>query len=359
MFGLSLKKKPLIGIDISSTSIKLIELSQQPGGASPHFRVEHSAIEPLPAGAVVEKKIADVELVGKAVRKAVVGSGTRTKGAAVALAGSAVITKVISMSEALGDTEIENQIQLDADQYIPYPLEEVNIDFQVLGPTKGSPAMVDVLLVASLQENVDDRVSVLEQADLTPVVVDVEAYAMENACTLVLGAESEVQPEPTQTVAVADIGASTMTLHVLHQGRIVYTREQNFGGQQLMDEVQRRYGLSNDVAARKILDGEVAEGYQNDVLGPFKEALAQQIGRALQFFYSGTSFNRVSRILLAGRPASIPEIDLLVAERLRLPTRVANPFHQMSLSRAIKAQDLKREAPGMMIAVGLALRGFD
>lgn len=358
MFGLSRKKKPLIGIDISSTAIKLIELSQLPGGAGPRFRVEHSAIEPLPAGAVVEKKIADAEQVGKALRKAVVSTGTRTRRAAAAVAGSAVITKIISMSEAFGEAEIENQIQLDADQYIPYPLEEVNLDFQVLGRTAGNSAMVDVLLVASRQENVDDRVSVLEQADLTPVVVDVEAYAMANACALLLNGEPEAQRDPSETVAVADIGAASMTLHVLHQGRIVYTREQSFGGQQLLDEVQRRYGLSKEVAAGKIIDGEVADGYQRDVLGPFNEALAQQIGRALQFFYSGSSFNRVSQVVLAGRPAGIPEIDLLVADRLRLPTRVANPFHQMSLAPTV-SRDLMREAPGMMIAVGLALRGFD
>ncbi len=197
----------------------------------------------------------------------------------------------------------------------------------------------------------------LEIAGLTAVVVDVEAYAMENACSLILGSRGDEHTE--QTVAVADVGASTTTLHVLHEGQVVYTREQNFGGQQLIDEVQRRYGLPRDQATQKILDGDVAENYDTEVLSPFKEALAQQISRALQFFYSGTTFSRVDQVILAGGAASIRKIDELVEERLGLPTMVANPFTQMSLSPRVKAQELMREAPGLMVAVGLALRGFD
>ena len=361
MFGLGSKIKPLVGIDISSTAIKLIELSRLPVQTAAAFRVEHFAIEPLPPDALIEKKIADVERVAATIRKAVGRTGTRAKRAAVAVAGSAVITKVIAMAGTLSDAEMENQIQLEADQYIPYPLEEVNLDFQVVGPTKGNPSMVDVLLVASRQENVDDRVGVLEASGLTPAVVDVEAYAMENACSLILAEEAgtETNLKSARTVAVADVGAATTTLHVMHEGQIVYTREQNFGGQQLLEEVQRRYGLSRDVALSRMLEGDVAQGYETDVLGPFKEALAQQIGRALQFFYSGTSFNHVDRILLAGRPASIPGIDVLMAERLKLPAAVANPFRGMSISPSVNTRELMREAPGMMVAVGLALRGFD
>jgi type IV pilus assembly protein PilM len=361
MFGLSSKIKPLIGIDISSTAIKLIELSRLPVQTAAAYRVECFAIEPLPPGALVEKKIADVDRVAATIRKAVGSTGTRATRAAVAVAGSAVITKVIAIAGTLSDAEMEDQIQLEADQYIPYPLEEVNLDFQVVGQTKGNPSMVDVLLVASRQENVEERVAALEAAGLTPAVVDVEAYAMENACSLILGEEApaETDLEAVRTVAVADVGAATTTLHVMHEGQIVHTREQNFGGQQLLDEVQRRYRLSREMALGKILDGDVAERYETDVLGSFKEALAQQIGRALQFFYSGTSFDRVDRILLAGRPASIPGIDLLMSERLGLPAAVANPLRRMSISPCVKTQELMREAPGMMVAVGLALRGFD
>lgn len=357
MFGLSRKNSPLLGIDISSTAIKLIELSRSSGAPMPHYRVEHYAIEPLPPNAVAEKKIVEPEAVGECIRKAVTRAGTKTRRAAIAVAGSAAITKVITMSATLTDAEMENQIQFEADQYIPYPLEEVNLDFDVIGPTKNAPDLVDVLLAASRQENVDDRLSALDFAGLTPVIVDVEAYAMENACSLIQQMQGEKRG--ARTLAVIDAGAATTTLHVLEEGRIIYTREQNFGGQQLREEVQRRYGLSREQATQQILDGDVAETYEVDVLGPFKEALAQQIGRALQFFYSGTTFNKVDQILLAGGPAGIPRIDTLVEERLKVPTLVANPFNQMSLSPDIKSQQLMRAAPGMMVAVGLALRGFD
>ncbi|MTW22362.1 pilus assembly protein PilM [Allochromatium palmeri] len=357
MFGLTRKNSPLLGIDISTTAIKLIELSRTATTPAPRFRVEHYAIEPLPSTAIVEKKIVDPEVVGDCIQRALLRSGAKTKRAAVALAGAAVITKVINLPAVLKDAEMEAQIQIDADQYIPYPLEEVNLDFNVIGPSPNDPSLVEVLLVASRSENVDDRISVLESADLTPMVVDVEAYAMENACLMLMGAQGDEKGAPI--LGVVDVGSSTTTLHVLSAGRIIYTREQNFGGRQLKEEVQRRYGLTDEQAAQQIRDGNVADAYESEVLNPFKEALAQQIGRALQFFYSGTTFNSVDRILLSGGSASLPRVDALVEERLKIPTSVANPFSQMSFSPRINSQQLMREGPGMMVAVGLALRGFD
>ncbi|NVZ10211.1 pilus assembly protein PilM [Allochromatium humboldtianum] len=357
MFGLTRKNSPLLGIDISTTAIKLIELSRTATTPVPRFRVEHYAVEPLPGTAIVEKRIVEHEVVGDGIRRALARSGAKTKRAAVALAGAAVITKVINLPAALKDAEMESQIQLDADQYIPYPLEEVNLDFSVLGPSPSDPALVEVLLAASRRENVDDRISVLEIAGLTPLVVDVEAYAMEHACSMFLDGKGDGKEAPI--LGVVDVGASTTTLHVFSEGRIMYTREQNFGGRQLRDEVQRRYGLTDEQSAQKIRDGDVADTYEIEVLNPFKEALAQQIGRALQFFYSGTTFSRVDRILLAGGSAGIPGVDALVEERLRIPATVANPFSQMSFAPRVNSKSLMREAPGMMVAVGLALRGFD
>lgn len=357
MFSFGRKKTGLLGIDISSTMIKLIELSQTGGTSSSPFHVVTYAVEPLPANAVVEKKISDVDVVGQTIHKAVVRSGTKATRAAVAVSGSAVITKVISMASALSPAAMETQIQLEADQYIPYPLEEVNIDFDVLGPSSSSPDMVDVLLAASRRENVNDRVIALEIGGLSAAVVDVEAYAMENACALVLRARGE--DDRDKTVAIADLGAGTTNLHVLHEGRIVYTREQNFGGRQLIDQIQHRYALPRDQAMQKLLDGTLPETFETELLEPFKETLAQQIGRALQFSYSANPFSRVDRIILAGGSAGIRKIDELVEERLGIHTVVANPFTHMSLAPHIKAQDINRDAPSLMIAVGLALRGFD
>jgi type IV pilus assembly protein PilM len=298
-----------------------------------------------------------VQAVGETIGKAVARSGTKTKNAAAAVSGSTVITKTISMSATLSDAEMETQIQLEADQYIPYPLEEVNIDFDVLGPSDSGTNMVDVLLAASRRENVDDRVVALEIGGLTATIVDVEVYAMESACTLIVGGQDEDDGE--RTVAVADVGATTTTLHVLHDGLTIYTREQNFGGFQLIEEAQRRYGLARSQALKQVVEGGLPENYSTDVLRPFKEALAQQLGRALQFFYSSSTFNRVDRIILAGGSAGIRGIDELVEERLGIGALVANPFTHMTLSHKVRAPILNRDAPALMIAVGLALRGFD
>jgi type IV pilus assembly protein PilM len=357
MFTFGRKKPALLGLDISSTAVKLIELSQASGAAESMYRVEHYAVEPLPPNAVVEKKIANVQTVGETIQKAVARSGTKTKNAAAAVSGSAVITKVISMSATLSDSEMEAQIQLEADQYVPYPLEEVNIDFDVLGPSDVGDNMVDVLLAASRQENVDDRVAAMEVGGLTATIIDVEAYAMESACALLLGARDEEGGE--RTLAVADIGATSTTLNVLHDGQIVYTREQNFGGLQLIEEVQRRYGMARDQALRQVVEGGLPDNYEAEVLIPYKEALAQQIGRALQFFYSASTFNRVDEIVLAGGSASVRGIDELVEDRLGTATIIANPFTHMSLSSKVRAADLNRDAPALMVAVGLALRGFN
>ena len=356
MFSFGRKRTALLGVDISSTTVKVIELSQSSGASASMFRVEAYAVEPLPPNAVVEKKIADVDAVGRTIHKAAAHSGTKATRAAVAVSGSAVITKVIPMGASLSPAEMEAQIQLEADQYIPYPLEEVNIDFDVLGPSSSSTDLVDVLLAASRRENVDDRVTALEVGGLTAAVVDVEAYAMENACALLLGAR---EGRGAQTMAVADVGATTTNLHVLHEGRIVYTREQNFGGQQLIEEIQRRYAVPQDQALQKLIEGSLPAGFEPEVLTPFKEMLAQQIGRALQFFYSASTFNRVDRLIVAGGAAGLRQVDKLVEDRLGISTKVANPFAHMSLAAHIKAQDIARDAPSLMIAVGLALRGFD
>lgn len=353
----SRKNTALLGLDVSSTAIKLLELTQHNGRGVSRYRVESYAVEPLPPNSVVEKNISDVEAVGNAIRNVLRKAGTRTKRAAVAVSGSAVITKVISMPASLNDREMEGQIELEADQYIPYPLEEVNIDFEVLGTSEKNPEMMDVLLAASRSENVDDRVAALELAGLTCEIVDVEAYAMENACSQL----SEQWPDggEDQTIAVADIGATTTTLNVLHNRKIVYTREQNFGGRQLTEEIQRRYGLSMEEAGMAKRQGGLPDNYIPDVLEPFKEAMSQQVNRSIQFFFSASAHSNVDLVVLAGGCGSIPGVDELIQERLGVDTLVANPFANMSVSSKVKPQSLSNDAPALMIACGLALRSFD
>lgn len=357
MWFLSSKKTPVLGVDISSTVVKLLELSQRSGRDGVRYRVEGYGVEPLPQNAVVEKNIADVEAVGNSIRKLLKKVGTKNRHAAVAVSGSAVITKVITMSAALSDREMEGQIQLEADQYIPYPLEEVNLDFNVIGPSEKNPEMVDVLLAASRSENVDNRVAALEMAGLTCDIVDVEAYAMENACGQLVGQWPNGGDD--LTVAIADVGATTTTLNVMHNKKIIYTREQNFGGRQLTEEIQRRYGLSLEEAGMAKRQGGLPDNYVPEVLEPFKEAMSQQVNRSIQFFLGATQYSNVDLVVLAGGVSSIPGVDELIQDRLGVDVMVANPFANMSVASSVNPQGLSNDAPAMMIACGLALRSFD
>ena len=351
--GLITKSQPpLVGVDISSTAVKLLQLSR----TGNRYRVEHYAVEPLPPNAVVEKNIVEVEAVGEAIRRAMARSGSKARYAAAAVAGSAVITKLIPMPADLDDEEMESQIELEATNYIPYPIEEVNLDFEVLGAMPGNSEMVQVLLAASRSENVETRTSALELGGLTARVIDVEAFAIENAFALL--ADSLNVPRDG-VVAMVDVGATMTTLNILRNGRSLYSREQVFGGKQLTDEVMRRYGLSYEEAGLAKRQGGLPESYDIEVLEPFKEALVQQISRLLQFFYAGSEFNRVDQVVLAGGCASIPGVAAMVEEQLGVPTVVANPLAQMTLGPRVQAHALAQDAPALMIACGLALRSFD
>ncbi len=337
MLGLIKKKaNTLLGIDISSTSVKLLELSRSGG----RYKVEAYAVEPLPPNAVVEKNIVELEGVGQALSRVLVKAKTNLKSAVVAVAGSAVITKTIEMEAGLSEDELENQLKIEADQYIPYPLEEVAIDFEVQGLSARNPERVDVLL-----------------AGLTAKVVDVEAYALERSYALLssqLGADTD-----QLTVAVVDIGATMTTLSVLHNGRTIYTREQLFGGRQLTEEIQRRYGLSVEEAGLAKKQGGLPDDYDSEVLRPFKDAVVQQVSRSLQFFFAAGQFNDVDYIVLAGGTASIQDLDRLIQQKIGTPTLVANPFADMALNGKVNAGALASDAPALMIACGLALRSFD
>jgi len=346
------KKSQLLGVDISSTTIKLIELSQ----SGDRFRVEAFAVASLPQDSVVEKTINNIEEVAGALRSLHAQSRTKNKLVCTAVAGSSVITKTLQMPQGLNDDDMETQLTLEADQYIPYPLDEVAIDFEVQGAAAGRSDQVDVLLAACRRETIDARVDALELAELTPKVVDVEAYAMERAYELI---KRQWDIEDGATVAIVDIGATMTTLSVLHKGSTVYTREQLFGGKQLTDEIMRRYGLPLEEAGLAKKQGGLPDDYEQDVLEPFREAVVQQVARSLQFFFSSSDFNSVDCIVLAGGVSAMDGLEPLVAERLGSKTIVANPFADMSISPRVNAVALNSDAPAMMIACGLALRSFD
>ena len=381
MFEFARKQPPLLGIDIGSAAVKLLELGPAAGRRAEQglasLRVEALALAPLPPGAVVEKKIADVAQVGEAIASALRRSRSKTKRAAVAVAGSAVMTKILSLDADLSDAEMEMQIQLESDQYVPYPLDEVNLDFDVIGPTQGAVGRVDVLLAASRRENIDDRVAALEHAGLSAAIVDIESNAVETACRALLaplgpGLGLNAESGTARLTAVADIGATLTTLHVLHADQLIYTREQSVGGQQLMDEVRWHEDLmrgprgaqagefAGDQAGDQALARLAAASTerQTEILAPFQDTLARQLGRALQFFYSTSAFNRVDELLLTGGVTQVAALERLIAERLALPTRIVDPLAEMILSADLDLALVRNSRRAMLIALGLAMRRF-
>jgi type IV pilus assembly protein PilM len=348
------KTPPLIGVDISSSAVKMVELSSTAKGV---YRLEGYSIAPIAKDAIVEGNISGLEQVSESIRMAWRLLNSREKRAALALPSAAVITKKVLMADGLREDEMEVQVEAEANQYIPFSLDEVNIDFQVIGPSVTSPDEVEVLIAASRKEKIEDRVAAAEDAGLKVTVMDVETYATEAAYTLISGQLPNAGKD--QTVMIIDIGANMMHINVLHDNQSVYTREQNFGGGMLTQEIQRRFGLSSEeseIAKRK---GGLPESYEEEVLNPFVQSLATEVGRALQFFTSSTQYNKVDHILLAGGCAAIKGADIAVQDRTQVNVVVANPFQKMSYGTRVKQSQLAIDAPALIIACGLAMRGVD
>lgn len=348
------RSKPMLGLDISTSSVKVIELSQTKAG----YRVDHYAAEPMPQDAISDKTIVDIDATGDAVRKAVKRSGTRCKQAAVAIGGASVISKIISLPGSITGKELEEQVELQADQYIPFPLEEVSYDFEVQGPSEADPDMVDIFIAATRSENVEHRQAVLEAAGLQAKIIEIESDAMENACGLL----THQMPDNglDKSIAVVDFGATTTTFSILHDRKVSYTRDQAFGGRQLTEEIMRAYGLSFEEAGKAKKEGGLPGNYESEILDPFVDDMAQQINRSLQFYISSTSGQgHLDQIIVCGGCAAIPGVDQMIQERLDVPTVIGNPFGEMKLSSRARAQNVEKDAPALMIACGLALRSFD
>ena len=344
--------KPMLGMDISSSAVKLIELSK----TGDSFKVEAYKVLPLPPNTVVDKNIADLDALSETIAAVVKRSGTKLTAIVSAVSSPSVITKEIELPAGLTELQMEMQIEVEADQYIPYPMEEVAFDFDVLGEAENNPDLVRVLLAACRQENVEHRRQALEMAGFNPKVIDVESFAVERAYKLVEGQLDEVSD---QVVAIADIGASVFSFTVLVDGKIIYSREQQFGGKQLTEEIQRRYGRSWEEAGEAKRKGGLPEDYATEVLAPFKESLVQHITRSLQFFYSSSHFNYVDQLFLAGGVSALEGLVDEVEQVIGLPTAVANPFANMQLHKSINPTALANDAPAMLLAVGLAMRSFD
>ena len=350
---LSSATRQLAGLDISSSSVKLVELS---GGDKDAYKVERYAIEQLPRDAVVDGNIANLEAVSEAVKRALRRFGGGVKNVAVALPSSSVITKKIILPEGLRETEMEFAVEAEANQYIPFSLDEVSLDFCVVGPSKNAPGDVDVLIAASRKEKVQDRQGLAEAAGLKPVIVDIESHA----ARLAAGRLIEALPNRgvDSVVALFEVGALTTSMQVIRNDDVLYERDQAFGGAQLTQLIVRQYGFSQEEAEGKKRNGDLPEDYESAVLRPFVDSLAQEIGRALQFFFTSTPYHRVDHIMLAGGSAPLHGLTQAVTENTGFACSIINPFEGMDVGGAVRLRKMAREAPSYLTSCGLAMRRF-
>ncbi|MBP6895311.1 MAG: pilus assembly protein PilM [Pseudacidovorax sp.] len=344
---------PLLGLDVSSSSVKLVELERNPAGKLVLLRC---AIEPLESGWITDGNVEKFDEVAEAVRRAVRKSGAKTRNAALALPPSAVITKKVILPAGLSETELEVQVESEANQYIPFSLDEVSLDFCVMGPSPGSPEDVEVLIAASRKEKVQDRQGLAEAAGLKAVILDVESFASR------LAAARLIEQLPAQgrdaVVALFEVGASTTSMQVLRNDEVLYDRDQAFGGAQLTQLIVRQYGFSAEEAEAKKRSGDLPEDYESAVLKPFVASIAQEIARALQFFFTSTPHNRVDYVLLAGGSAGLPGLTHAVTRQTSFACSLLNPFEGMEFDSGVRAKRLQRESASYLTACGLAMRRF-
>jgi type IV pilus assembly protein PilM len=351
-----LKSPPLVGVDISASSVKMVELSIADKGNNT-YRIERYAIEPLSVGAMKDGGIDNLEAVSESIERGWKRMNTKVKHVALALPAAEVITKKIIVPAGQREEDLAFQVENEASQYIPFAMDEVNMDFQELESLPENAEEIEVLIAASRKDKVEDRVAAALSAGLKAVVMDVEPYASQAAFELI---EKHLPDGSKDKIfALIDIGATTMNLNVFHNGESVYMRDQPFGGDQLTQEIQNQYNLSPEEAEAAKRSGDLPENYNTDVLQPFCETLSIEVMRAVQFFFTSTQFTEINNIFIAGGCAVIPGLNEIVAARTQISTLTVNPFSSMELSSRIIPRQLNMDAPSLLIACGLAMRGFD
>lgn len=352
MFGfLGNKSGSLVGLDIGSSSVKLVALSK--GGKG--FTLEAYAVVTLPPSAVIDGNIQDVAEVGFVIEKAVKVAGGKMSAAVSAVPSSAVITKRIEMSNAFTEFELEDQIKVEADQFIPYPLDEVAIDFEVLGPVENNDNLDKVLLVACRKDDVEQREDAINSAGLKCEIVDVDTYAVERTFPLVSADHMDEQA----LIGIVDIGAATLTLNVFRGAEIVYSREQAFGGNDLTNSIHQQYGMSIEEVEQSLRLDDISSEIQEMVVLPFRSTVAQQVSRSLQFFYSSGAHSELNALYLSGGTSTIEGLADQLEEDIGIPTKMANPFVGMTVNSRVNRSRLERDAPSLIKACGLAMRGFE
>lgn len=349
-----MRRRGLMGVDISATRAKLLELER----TGDQFRVLAYANAAMPAGAIRDFQVVDAEAVAHAILRALERSGSHTREAAIAVSGPSVISKTILMPADLDDAEMEQQIHFDAAQHIPHPIEEVNLDFQILEPDPDNARFNRVLLVACRRDNIEMRTAALEMAHMRVALVDVEEYALDNACTLLAG---RIEGASTaHSIAVFDIGANNTRLTIQRESRSLYTREIDFGAAALDAALLDRYALTDfDALRTRLRTGAIGPDDIAEAIHPFAERLAVHIDRTLSFYQSASTGDDepIDHVVLVGGPTRYPGLQAALIELLPWPISLGNPLDGMLASAAARRNYVDTDAPGLMVAAGLALRG--
>jgi len=348
MFGTA-KNKPLVGLDIGSSSIKSVELKSTKQG----YELVSFGLEPLAQDTVVDGAIMDAPLVAGAIGTIFDRQEIKTRAVATAVSGHSVIVKRVSLP-VMTDEELYDRIQSEASQHIPFDISDVNLDYQLLDSAE---SQMDVLLVAVKKDKILNHTNVLAQAGKTPTVVDIDAFALQNCY------EVNYDPDHTQTVALLNIGASVMNINIVRGGAPLFTRDVSVGGNQYTDALQKELDLSYEDAER-LKKGEAVAGvneeHRGTILRSVSDILILEIQKTFDFFRATASGENIQRIYLAGGTARVPGLVDLLREEFALPVEELYPFRKIVINPGRHNEDQVRElAPRLAIAVGLALRSFD
>jgi type IV pilus assembly protein PilM len=342
------KSKNLVGLDIGSSAVKLVELKDAKGGG---FRLVRTGIEPLSPEAIVDGAIMDASLVVDTVNRVISSLSVRNNDFGTSLSGHSVIIKKISLP-AMSAEELAESIRWEAEQYVPFDINDVNLDYVVLEPGGGDT--MDVLLVAVKKDKIGDYTSVITQAGKTPVLVDVDAFAVQNAF------EVNYPVQPGRVVALVNIGASVTNVNVLAGPNTIFWRDISFGGNQYTDAIQKQLSLGFD-QAEALKKGEASGEHSLQEILPILKSvsddLAQELQKTFDFFGATTSTEKIDQLFIAGGCSRVVNLDRHLKERFGMPVEIMNPFRQIDVSgSAVSPEWLNENAPSLTVAVGLAVR---
>ena len=343
------KKKDVVGLDIGCSSIKLVELKEDKNG----FKLQNLAISPLPSEAIVDGALMDSVTIIDTIRDLITTSRTKTKDVVTSVSGHSVIVKKISLP-FMTEAELEESIQWEAERYIPFDINDVNIDFQIFGSTPENPEVMDVVLVAAKKDIINDYVSVIMESGLNPVIIDIDSFALENMLTINYDIDKE------EAIAIANVGASITNMNIIKNNLSAFTRDIFKGGNQVTEEIQRQLHVDHDEAEKIKVGTKVditSQPIIQNVLKTASESLAVEIGNSLDFFQSTTTYEKIAKIYLSGGGSKIKDFDIILQQQIGIPVEVVNPFKKIDYSgKNFDMEYLREIGPIMAVGVGLASR---